>query len=89
MRFWQEAEVLIQNLTNISLDTEFPVQPMADRDTFLQDVRACLAQSIAESNAIFDGGMYQLFLDQYGNNCKDLPDEVCIRIKQAQSKVGK
>ena len=87
-RFWQEAEVLIETLTNIVVTKEFAAEPMAEKATYLQEIQACLEDSIAESFAIFDGGMYQLFLDQYGNNCKALPAEVCAKLEQARSKVG-
>ena len=88
LRFWQEAEVLIESLTNIRILREFAVAPMTDHDRFSREVDDCLKESIEESNAIFEGGMYQLFLDQYGANCKDLPSDVSAKIREAESKVA-
>jgi len=87
-RFWQEAELLIENLTDIVVVKEFATEPMAETEPFLKEMRMCLDDSIAESFAIFDGGMYQLFLDQYGSNCKALPAEVSARLDQARSKIS-
>ncbi len=88
MRFWQEAELLIENLTDIVVIKEFAAEPMVDKEAFLLAMQTCLDDSIAESFAIFEGGMYKLFLDQYGSNCKGLPALVDVKIDQARAQVS-
>lgn len=87
LRFWQETELLLQRLTDIDLTKEFSLDEMEDKAAFTAELENCLEESILESEAIFQGGMYQLFLDQYGANCKDLPPAVSARMAAAKQRL--
>lgn len=88
VEFWSEAVVIVGVITDIDLISEFKFRPVSNRDIFEKDVLESRQECIAESNQMFVGGMYQLFLDQYGANCKSLPADAIHKIAQAKNRIS-
>jgi len=86
-QFWAEAVVIIETTTDIEIISEFECPPPAHKSELVSELQIALEECIAESAEIYAGGMYKLFLDQYGRNYKGLPDEVQEQIERAQKEV--
>jgi hypothetical protein len=86
-QFWAEAVVIIETITDIEIISEFECPPPADKSELVSELQIAVQECIAESAEIFAGGMYKLFLDQYGKNYKGLPDEVQEKIERAQQEL--
>ncbi len=84
-RDWAEARVILGAITSIELVSEFEVPPVADRDDLLRRVYEARDECIEESNQMFDEGMYEQFLMQYGKDCKNLPEDSQRRLAQARA----
>lgn len=82
--FWAEALVILQTLTNIELVSEFDFKPVADRTDLQRRVLETRDECIAESDLMFEQGMYAQFLMQYGEDCRDLPASCMQKIEQAR-----
>ena len=81
---WAEAEFILATLTEINLIAEFPYQAVNHNDQMAEDIANAKKRVIKESQAIFEAGMYQLFLDQYGENYRDLPATTIEEIATAK-----
>jgi len=88
VEFWSEAVVIVGAITDIEVISEFKFQPVQNRDNLNTEVLESRQECIEESNQIFDGGMFQLFLDQYGANCKNLPASAVNNIAEAKKKIS-
>ncbi|MGB0847465.1 MAG: hypothetical protein ACPGSM_12115 [Thiolinea sp.] len=85
--YWSEAQVILETLTGIELIAEFQQARRSDHDELVAQVLAERDESIEEVGLMFEHGMYQQYLSQFGKDYKGLPDEVMERIAVAKSKV--
>ena len=80
---WAEACVILETVTRIKLISEFSFNAVGDRERLVAEVLARRDECIAESNLMFDEGMYAQFLQQYGEDCHNLPADAERRIADA------
>jgi len=83
-RFWAEALVILETLTNIELVSDFSFTPIADREALQRRVLETRTECIAESDLMYEQGMYAQFLMQYGEDCRDLPAATVEKIDRAR-----
>jgi len=87
-RYWAEASVILETITRIKLISDFEFEPIRDAEQLAQEILACRDECIAESNLMFDQGMYAQFLIQYGEDCSNLSLETMQKIIQAKQQLG-
>jgi hypothetical protein len=85
--FWAEACVILETMTRIKLISEFSFDPVVDRDKLVADILANRDECIEECNPMFDEGMYEQFLMQYGEDCANLPADALQRIAHARQQL--
>ena len=85
--FWAEASVILETMTRIKLISEFSFDPVVDRDKLVADILASRDECIEECNSMFDEGMYEQFLMQYGEDCANLPADALQRIAHARQQL--
>ncbi len=85
--FWAEACVILETMTRIKLISEFSFDPVVDRDKLVADILASRDECIEECNSMFDEGMYEQFLMQYGEDCANLPADALQRIAHARQQL--
>ena len=73
---WAEARVILDTICDVELLSEFEVEPYPDAEILIGKVLAVRHECIRESNLMYDNDMFEQFLHQYGEDCKNLPDEV-------------
>ena len=61
--------------------------PLADRDARIARVLAARDECIDESDKMFEQGMYRQFLQQYGEDYKDLPPAAAEKIAVAKRRI--
>ncbi|MCP4768692.1 MAG: hypothetical protein GY875_20815 [Gammaproteobacteria bacterium] len=81
---WARACVILETVTGIKLISEFSFNAVDDRERLVAEVLARRDECIAESNLMFDEGMYAQFLQQYGEDCRNLPADAEERIAIAR-----
>jgi len=86
VQFWSEAIVIIKAITDIEVISEFKFQPAQNQEKLRQEVLDCRDECIEESVPMFAAGMFQLYLDQFGVNYKDLPVATQNNIAAARSR---
>lgn len=83
-RYWAEAMAVLETLTDIQLVSEFdcgtPGNKVATVETILSTRNAC----IRECDPMFEAGLYRVYLDQFGANCKNLPTDTMTKIETAK-----
>ncbi len=87
--FWAEACVILGAITAIRLISDFSFQPVADSAGLTRRVLEARDECIEEANLMFDQGMYQQFLMQYGSDCKDLPPDAEQKVIHARHELDK
>ena len=87
VKFWAEASVIIDTLTDIELISEFDFPPVADRGIQVNQILESRKECIEECREMFASGFFQIFVDQYGWNCKDLPADIDKNLAEAMSKI--
>ena len=87
IEFWSEAVIIIGAITDIKLISDFKFAPDPDRDNLEMEVLNIRQECIEESHQMFVAGMYQLFLDQYGANYRNLPVDVIEIIAKAKTRI--
>ena len=85
--FWAETCVILETMTRIKLISEFSFDPVVDRDKLVADILASRDECIEECNSMFDEGMYEQFLMQYGEDCANLPADALQRIAHARQQL--
>ena len=85
--FWAEALVILETLTAIDLVSDFGFTPVADREALQQRVLQIREECIAESDLMYEQGMYAQFLMQYGEDCRDLPANTVKKIAHAREAI--
>jgi len=86
--FWAEACVILETLTSIELISDFSFTPVADRKAMIQKVLTTRAECIAESELMYEQGMYAQFVMQYGEDCRDLPPETLKKLGHARAQLA-
>jgi hypothetical protein len=86
--FWAEACVILDTMTGIKIISDFSFDPVVDRDKLVADVLASRDECIEECNSMFDEGMYEQFLGQYGEDCANLPEDALQKIAHARKELG-
>lgn len=85
---WAEASVILQTLTDIKCTAEFDFEPPADKAALIEKALRARDKCIEESQSMFDSGFYQVYFNQFGYNCKDLPNEVKANLDLARQKIN-
>lgn len=86
--YWAEACVILEAITRIELISDFEFEPVSEAEQLTREILACRDECIAESNLMFDQGMYAQFLMQYGEDCKNLPPQTIQQIIQARQRLA-
>jgi hypothetical protein len=86
--YWAEACVILETMTDIKLISDFSFAPVADRAGLVADILANRDECIEECNQMFDEGMYEQFLMQYGEDCANLPRDALQKIAHARQHLG-
>ena len=87
-QYWAEAMVILDTLSEIELLSDFRFESYQDWQALAEKVLATRQECIVQSNLMFDSGMFEAFLHQYGEDCKNLPDEVKQRIAVARKSLN-
>lgn len=85
--YWTEAKVILETLTSIKLISDVKVSETIDIDELIARVLEERDESMTEAGLMFDNGMYQQFLSQFGRDYKGLPDQVVQNIAAAQAQI--
>jgi len=85
--YWAEASIILATLTSIEIISDFSFNPVSDRDALVARVLACREECIGEADRMFDQGMYAQYLQQFGEDCRDLPVDTEQRIAQARQRL--
>ena len=84
---WAQAVVVLETLTQIKIISDFSFAPVADRSALVADVLGNRDECIEECDSMFEEGMYEQFLMQYGEDCANLPEEVARKIALARQRL--
>lgn len=87
LKFWAEAVVIIETVTDIEVNSEFSFRPFENGPALISEVLAEKQECIDDSVKMFDAGIYGSFLDQFGENCKDMPQDILGNILFARKKM--
>ena len=85
--YWTEAKIILETLTSIELISDVKVSEVMDIDELIARILEEKQESIADAGMMFDNGMYQQFLWQFGSDYKGLPDQVMKNIAVAQAQI--
>jgi len=86
--YWAEAKLILETLTRIELISDLNVSALEDSAALLKEILSEKDESVAEAGMMFDNGMYQQYLWQFGMDYKDLPDQVMQNIATARAHLG-
>ena len=86
-RDWAEAKVILDTLTDIELISEFSYAPLKDPDSLVREVLQTREDCIAEAELMFNNEMYLQYLNQFGLECKNLPEETERNLAEARASV--
>jgi hypothetical protein len=81
---WPEAVVVVEALTDIKMISDIDHPPVENAENLADAALKHRDQCIEVSLGMFDEGMYELFLEQYGANHKNLPPDVIEKIALAR-----
>ena len=84
---WAEACIILETLTRIKIISDFSFVPVTDPAKLVADVLANREECIEECDPMFDEGMYEQFLMQYGEDCANLPEAVAQKIELARQQL--
>ena len=87
-RDWAQAVVILETLTDIALISDFKFHPVSKPQELIDEVLKTRDECIAEANLMYEQGMYQPFLNQFGLDHKKLPDETERRIAEARANLA-
>ncbi|MCP4432534.1 MAG: hypothetical protein GY806_16285 [Gammaproteobacteria bacterium] len=85
IHYWSEATVILETLTDIELISEFKCHSISNRKATVETILSTRNACIRECDNIFESGIFQVYLDQFGPNCKNLPDDSLQKIKTARA----
>lgn len=86
--FWAEACVILETLTSIELRSDFGFKPLTEPEKLVESVLADRAECIEECEQMFAEGMYEQYLMQYGEDCKNLPLDTIQNIERARREIA-
>ncbi len=84
---WAEARVILETLTTIELVSEFSHGPVPEPEALVQRVRAIRDECIAEVEPMFEQGLYEQYLMQFGEDCRELPSTTQRHIDFARARL--
>lgn len=87
IHYWSEATPILETLTDIELVSEFKPSSIKNRQATVQTIISTRNACIRECDSMFEAGLYQVYLDQFGPNCRNLPDETLSKIEIASSRL--
>lgn len=87
-RYWAEACIILATLTAIELVSEFRVADYSGREALVAEILEEKADSLAGADMMFNNGMYQQYLWQFGKDYKGLSGEVLGKINVACAKLA-
>jgi len=87
-RYWAEAIVILDTITRIQTISDFRFAALPEPQKLAQEVLENRTECIDECDAMFTEGMYEQFLMQYGEDCKNLPADTRQKIDHARSALG-
>lgn len=87
IHYWSEATVVLGTLTDIELISEFKCNSVENRKATVETILSTRNACIRECDSMFDSGMYQVYINQFGANCKDLPEDTLAKLEIARQKV--
>ena len=82
---WAEAIVILEAVTTIELISDFSFRKHAEAQRLTWEAEAIRDDCIKEVDSMFDEGMFEPYLMQFGEDCKDLPEETARRVAQAKA----
>lgn len=85
--YWAEACVILDCLSAIELISDFDFKPLQQAQELKRKVLQTRDECIAESNLMYEQGMYAPFLMQYGEDCKNLPEDALQKIAHAKAQL--
>ena len=85
--FWAEACVILDTLTTIELRSDFDFKAVTEPGKLVQTILADRAECIEECEQMVAEGMYEQFLMQFGEDCKNLPLDTLQKIEQARREI--
>lgn len=88
IHYWSEATVILETLTDIDVNAEFKCQPVENRKATEQTILSTRNACIRECEEMYEAGIYQVYLDQFGVNCRDLPEETVQKIRSARQNLA-
>lgn len=86
IHYWSEAAVVLETLTDIELNSEFRPDPIENRKATVETILSTRNACIRECDSMFESGMYQVYLDQFGANSKDLPADTLEKLETARTR---
>ncbi len=87
VHYWSEASLILETLTDIELISEFKCSPIQHRTATVRSIISTRNACIRECESMFDSGLFQVYLDQFGANCYDLPEDTMQKIEIARAKL--
>jgi hypothetical protein len=85
---WAEAVVILKTLTTIETISDFDYPACANQADLVAKMLRIRDESIVDSNLMYGHQLYQQFLDQYGEDCKNLPADTVAKIANARSELA-
>ena len=82
--FWAEAVVILGLVTDIEIVSDFKFRPVDNQSELINEVLAEKQECIDDSRKMFEASIYGSFLDQFGENCKDLPHDILDKVAFAR-----
>ncbi len=83
IHYWSEATVVLETLTDIELIAEFKCNPVKNRKATIETILSTRNACIRECDSRFESGMYQVYINQFGANCKGLPEDTLGKLESA------
>jgi len=84
IHYWSRAVIILDAVTDIKLESEFKHHPVEECESLEKNIASTLEDCIRECENIFESGLYKVYVDQFGPNCKNLPEEVIAKLEIAR-----
>ncbi len=80
--------MILESLTDIELVSEFKCNPVTNREATVETILSTRNACIRECASMFESGLYEVYINQFGPNCKDLPKEARTSLEIARREVN-
>jgi len=87
VEYWTEAKVILETLTSIDLISDVKLSETMDINGLITRVLEARDESTTEAGMMFEHGMYQQYLWQFGNDYKGLPDHIMQNIAVSRARL--